>query len=301
MQSHEQHGGRCRHKAPGFRHVKHSIKPALIIFTDTSAPRFRWIGGVSWATGMFKRVGQFFGNIKLTTMIAALVISAIIVSVAVVTAATYINLSASTRATALEQQTTNLKTAATVLQAKSSGATVEWSEAGGINKISVWAMPQQFLNNDLVDSIGRVTGEAATLFVWDEASQDFIRMTTTPIVGTDGARIVDTPLGQASAAYGPIRQDLLRPRPKLRPPLLHRERGVGRCGGSAVGEAYAEARDAGVPVPPVIVKLPDDVAIPEARGCCAEGGAGGRWLARECLGPMGCCWVRQRFRWCWSW
>ncbi|UJW84075.1 methyl-accepting chemotaxis protein [Devosia sp. SL43] len=152
---------------------------------------------------MLKRVGQFFGNIKLTTMIAALVIAAIIVSVAVVTTATYINLSTSTRAAALKQQTTNLKTAATIVQAGMSGATVTWADTGGIDKITVWAMPQQFLNNDLVDSIGRVTGEAATLFVWDEASQDFVRMTTT-IVGADGARIVGTPLGQASAAYGPV-------------------------------------------------------------------------------------------------
>ena len=149
---------------------------------------------------MFKRVGQFFGNIKLTTMIAALVISAIIVSVAVVTAALYINLSASTRATALEQQITNLKTAATIVQSNLPGAEVEWSETGDISKVVTWAMPRQFIGHDLVDSIARVTGETATIFGWDEASQDFLRMTTN-IVGADGERIVGTPLGQASPAY----------------------------------------------------------------------------------------------------
>ncbi len=152
---------------------------------------------------MLKRVGHFFGNIKLTTMIAILVISAIIVSVSVVTAAIYLNLSASTRATALSQQTTNLKTAATIVQGSLPGAEVVWGETGDIAEIRTWAMPRQFLNHEIVDSIARITGEAATIFGWDEASQDFVRMTTT-IVGEDGERIVGTPLGQSSPAYAPM-------------------------------------------------------------------------------------------------
>ncbi|MFP9138595.1 methyl-accepting chemotaxis protein [Devosia sp. XGJD_8] len=156
-----------------------------------------------WGLFMFNRVGQFFGNIKLTTMIASLVISAIIVAVTVVTAAIYINLSASTRDVALAQQITNLKTAATVVQGSLPGAEVIWSETNDIEKVQTWAMPRQFLNDELVDSIARITGEAATIFGWDEESQDFVRMTTT-IVGADGARIVGTPLGQTSAAYATV-------------------------------------------------------------------------------------------------
>jgi methyl-accepting chemotaxis protein len=152
---------------------------------------------------MLKRAGHFVGNIKLTTMIAILVISAIIVSVSVVTAAIYLNLSASTRATAFSEQTTNLKTAATIVQGSLPGAEVVWAENGDIAEIRTWAMPRQFLNNEIVDSIARITGEAATIFGWDEASQDFVRMTTT-IVGEDGERIVGTSLGQSSAAYAPI-------------------------------------------------------------------------------------------------
>jgi methyl-accepting chemotaxis protein len=152
---------------------------------------------------MLKRAGHFIGNIKLTTMIAILVISAIIVSVSVVTAAIYLNLSASTRATALQQQTTNLKTAATILQGSLPGAEVVWDETGDIAEVRTWAMPRQFLNHEIVDSIARITGQAATIFGWDEASQDFVRMTTT-IVGEDGERIVGTPLGQTSPAYAPM-------------------------------------------------------------------------------------------------
>ncbi|MGV8853642.1 MAG: methyl-accepting chemotaxis protein [Devosia sp.] len=149
---------------------------------------------------MIRRIRQFFGNIKLTTMIAALVISAIIVSVTVVSAAIYVNLSASTRNTAMVQQIANLKAAATIVESNMHGAVVRWSETGDITAIQTWSMPNKFTNNDLVDSISRVTGEAATIFGWDETEQDFIRMTTT-IKGADGNRILGTPLGKSGAVY----------------------------------------------------------------------------------------------------
>ncbi|MGV8834310.1 MAG: methyl-accepting chemotaxis protein [Devosia sp.] len=149
---------------------------------------------------MIKRVSQFIANIKLTTMIAALVISAIIVSVSVVSVAIFINLRSATTETAMRQQITNLKTAATILEGSLPGAEVSWSEQGDITAISTWAMPRKFLDNGLVDSISRVTGEAATVFGWDETEQDFIRMTTT-IEGADGNRILGTPLGKGGAVY----------------------------------------------------------------------------------------------------
>ena len=152
---------------------------------------------------MLKRAGHFFGNIKLTTLIAILVISAIIVSVSAVTAAIYLNLSASTRETAMGQQGTNIKTAATIVQGSLPGAEVLWTETGDIAEIRTWAMPRQFLNHEIVESISRITGEAATIFGLDESGQNFVRMTTT-IAGEDGERIVGTPLDQTSPAYAAV-------------------------------------------------------------------------------------------------
>jgi len=149
---------------------------------------------------MLKRIGNRLGNIKLTTMIAGLVISAVIVSVGVVTVAIYLNLSAATRETALNQQVTNLKTAATIVQSSLPGAEVQWTDTGDIASIRTWAMPRQFINHDMMDSIARVTGQSATIFGLDEASQDFVRMTTT-ILGEDGQRLVGTPLDQDGPAY----------------------------------------------------------------------------------------------------
>ncbi len=149
---------------------------------------------------MVKGIGRFFGNIKLTTGIAGLVISAVIVSVAAVSLAIFISLSASVRSDAMAGQVKALKTAATILKGGMSDTNVTWTPEGELDAISTWMMPGQFGKHELVDSIARVTGEAATIFSWDEASQDFVRQSTT-IIGADGERIIGTPLDRAGAAY----------------------------------------------------------------------------------------------------
>ncbi|MBS0125823.1 methyl-accepting chemotaxis protein [Thetidibacter halocola] len=48
--------------------------------------------------------------------------------------------------------------------------------------------------HDLIDEVGRISGETATLFGWDAAKGDFIRLTTN-IIKPDGTRAVGTYLG----------------------------------------------------------------------------------------------------------
>lgn len=57
-----------------------------------------------------------------------------------------------------------------------------------------------FSHHDIVDHIGAITGETATLFIWDEETQDFWRKTTN-IIKDDGQRAVNTPLGKNGAVY----------------------------------------------------------------------------------------------------
>ena len=125
---------------------------------------------------MLKRVARVLGNIKLTTMIATLVISAIIVSIAAVTTATYINLSASTRASAMAELEGDLRTAATVVGGKLPGSEVAWAEDGSIASVKTWAMPRLFVNHDLVDSVVRLTGETATIYGAEDHSKPLIAL-----------------------------------------------------------------------------------------------------------------------------
>ena len=145
---------------------------------------------------MVNAIKRFFGNFRLSTAIVTMVVVAILISVLTVSVAIYLNLSTTLRQQAEHQQRANLKTAATILAGSLPGSEVTWGEDGSLEAITAFSMPRQFLNHDLVDSIVRLTGESATVFGFDPAQQDFVRMTTT-LVGDDGERIVGTSDGLA--------------------------------------------------------------------------------------------------------
>ena len=152
---------------------------------------------------MGKSIKRFLGNIKMTTAVAALVICTVIVSVSCVSVGIYLSLTASISDSAMTQQVANLKAAATILESNLPGTEVSWAEDGDLASVQVWSMPRRFIDHALVDSIARVTGEQATIFGWDEAAQDFVRMTTT-IEDAAGERVVGTPLGRGGAVFAEI-------------------------------------------------------------------------------------------------
>jgi methyl-accepting chemotaxis protein len=152
---------------------------------------------------MLKRVGRLLGNIKLTTMIAALVISSIIMSIAAVTTATYLNLSASTREGAMARLESDLRTAATVVGGKLPGAEVIWAEDGSIAAIKTWAMPRLFVNHDLVDSVQRLTGESVTIYGAEDASKPLVALSST-LADEAGERLVGDTLGDSDPAYSSL-------------------------------------------------------------------------------------------------
>ena len=152
---------------------------------------------------MLKRVARVLGNIKLTTMIAILVISAIIVSIAAVTTATYINLSASTRASAMAELEGDLRTAATVVGGKLPGSEVAWAEDGSIASVKTWAMPRLFVNHDLVDSVVRLTGETATIYGAEDHSKPPVALSST-LVTPEGERLLGDVLDETNPAYASL-------------------------------------------------------------------------------------------------
>ena len=101
--------------------------------------------------------------------------------------------------TALSKQDVNLRVAATMLSKDVEGVKVTWSGDGNVSRIQMDALPE-FMSHDLIDTIGRITGETATIFAWDPETKDFWRKTTN-IVKPDGSRAVGTPLGQKGAVY----------------------------------------------------------------------------------------------------
>jgi methyl-accepting chemotaxis protein len=145
---------------------------------------------------------RFFGNVKMTAAIAALVLCSIIGSIAVVSGVIYMNLHARSIETSKSQQETNVAVAATILERRISGSVMNWTPEGKIDAFQSWAIPP-FYDNEIIDSVTRVTRQDATLYVLDDASQTFISRTTS-IALPDGTRAVDMVLGPDSPAYAAI-------------------------------------------------------------------------------------------------
>ena len=135
----------------------------------------------------------------MTTSIAAMAVAAVVVSIVVVTTAMGMMLAANARATADQRLQADMRTTAAILEVNLPNSDIFWNEDGSLGKVEAKAMPK-FRNHDLIDTIGRVTGDTATLFVYDPETQDLVRKTTT-ILDANGNRILDTPLDREGAAY----------------------------------------------------------------------------------------------------
>jgi len=138
-------------------------------------------------------------GLTLTTTISAMVFLAVTVAIATVLFAVWTMLAANTRDTANQRLAADLRIAAAILEVNLPNSDIFWSEAGELEKIEAKAMPK-FRNHDLIDTIGRVTGDTATLFVFDAETQEFTRKSTT-ILDDKGERILETPLARDGAAY----------------------------------------------------------------------------------------------------
>ena len=97
---------------------------------------------------------------------------------------------------ALKKQEVNLRVAATLFQERVETAKIGWNSAGNVTRIELAEIPE-FTSHDMIDSIGRMTGETATVFAWDPETKDFWRKTTNIIKG-DGKRAVGTPLAKTA-------------------------------------------------------------------------------------------------------
>ena len=146
---------------------------------------------------------KWMSNIRLTTSIALLAIFGIVGSIAAVSFGGYLNLVAGTGQLAHEQEMTGLKTAATVLSGKIAGTELKWTSAAGgveqVTSISAWALPP-FGTHELVDTIGRVTSNASSVYVYDETTKNFL-VKTTNIFKSKDQRDLDVALNPDGPAY----------------------------------------------------------------------------------------------------
>ena len=138
-------------------------------------------------------------RITLATKLTGLTAALIIATCGALGFATISVLSADMSQQALERQYASLRTAAEVVQNQYPELAFDVDQTGLVAEVRWDAIPE-FTSHDMIDRVGTITGETATIFAWDEESRDFWRMTTN-IIRDDGTRATGTPLGQNGAVY----------------------------------------------------------------------------------------------------
>jgi len=144
------------------------------------------------------RLISMIKNLSLSAKVSALCFVFILVTSASVTTIAYIQAQANVREQAQMRQAMSLAIAAQAVSTNVGTIDVAWNRDGSVRLRS--ENIGEFSSHELIDKIGDITGETATIFVWDPATEDFWRRTTN-IKKPDGLRAVGTPLGKNGRVY----------------------------------------------------------------------------------------------------
>ena len=100
---------------------------------------------------------------------------------------------------ARERQKASIATAAAMFDREFSGVEVEFAADGAPSKIT-WDAEPDLAGHTMIDRIGAITGETATVFAFETGNGDFWRRSTN-IIKPDGSRAVGTKLGINGAVH----------------------------------------------------------------------------------------------------
>jgi methyl-accepting chemotaxis protein len=103
---------------------------------------------------------------------------------------------------AIEAQGSAMKLAAHLLKSAQPGVDVQMN-AGGVERVRMAAIPD-LSDHQLVDQVTQIVGGTATIFRWDAARGDYMRVTTS-VKRADGSRAVGTALGTSNPVFAAVR------------------------------------------------------------------------------------------------
>ncbi|MEQ8830360.1 MAG: Cache 3/Cache 2 fusion domain-containing protein [Alphaproteobacteria bacterium] len=138
-------------------------------------------------------------RLKLRTRLVLIVLGLISLAAAAVGGSAIYILEDEIAAQVIERQNASLRTAAVLLRKTVPETQFTITKAGRVTKLTLPEIPD-FPDHSMIDEIGSVTGETATVFEWEDENRDFWRRTTN-IIKDDGSRAVGTQLGQNGRVY----------------------------------------------------------------------------------------------------
>ncbi|MDW3206567.1 MAG: methyl-accepting chemotaxis protein [Alphaproteobacteria bacterium] len=138
-------------------------------------------------------------RLKLRTRLVLIVLGLISLAAATVGGSAIYILEEEIADQVIERQNASLRTAAVLLRKTVPETKFTITKAGRVTKLTLPEIPD-FPDHSMIDEIGSVTGETATVFEWEDDNRDFWRRTTN-IIKDDGSRAVGTQLGQSGRVY----------------------------------------------------------------------------------------------------
>ena len=138
-------------------------------------------------------------RLRLTARTTLLTIGLIALSIAAVSAVTIFQLNREIERQVIDRQSASLRIAAMIMEQNYSSFEAAYDEAGNVSKLTMQEIPE-FLHHLVIDQVGDMTGETATVFAFQPEDGDFWRRTTN-IIKPDGQRAVGTPLGKTGIVH----------------------------------------------------------------------------------------------------
>ncbi|MCR9220546.1 MAG: methyl-accepting chemotaxis protein [Alphaproteobacteria bacterium] len=137
--------------------------------------------------------------IRLAPKTIAVTIGLLVGSIALVSAVTFYFITEEIKKQVIDRQAGNLRAAASVMSDAFPDLKVSYDRDGNVTRLELPAIPH-FASHEMIDKIGRISGETATVFAFEPENGDFWRRTTN-IIKPDGARAVGTQLGVNGAVH----------------------------------------------------------------------------------------------------
>ena len=138
-------------------------------------------------------MGSLLGNIRLTFAIAAMAVCSIAIAIGAVLLGLFISLTNTASTDAEHEMASATRITAEILQVNLPSLEIVSDEDGNVAALTMRSMPR-FRSHDVIDTIARVAGQNAAIYVYDaEVSPDFI-VGTSSLLKADGERRLDTPI-----------------------------------------------------------------------------------------------------------
>jgi methyl-accepting chemotaxis protein len=148
-------------------------------------------------------LSSLLSRTKLVTLIGGLTIGAVVIAAASLLLLMRSQLSQDTQERAVHNQDVSIRVGASLAKEMFEGTDIAWSAGGNVEKITAASIPN-VSNHAFVDAVTRITGEPVTVFGYDKATGDFVRLSTT-VMKADGSRAVGTKLDKASPAFAAVK------------------------------------------------------------------------------------------------